>query len=62
MNDKTKTYLDSGKGTFSSTDLSLFHPSLHLDYNRSVCEDQHGSDHFPIIIESIQNHDEDHTK
>ena len=60
MNDKSKTYLDSGKGTFSSIDLSLFHPSLYLDYNWSVCEDQHGSDHFPIIIESIQNHDEDH--
>ena len=60
MNDKFKTYLDSGKGTFSSIDLALFHPSLYLDYNWSVCEDQHGSDHFPIIIESIQNHDEDH--
>ena len=60
MNDKSKTYLDSGKGTFSSIDLSLFHPSLYLDYNWSVCEDQHGSDHFPIIIESILNHDEDH--
>ena len=60
MNDKSKTYLDSGKGTFSSIDLSLFHPSLYLDYNWSVCGDQHGSDHFPIIIESIQNHDEDH--
>ena len=60
MNDKSKTYLDSGKGTFSSIDLSLFHPSLYLDYNWSVCEVQHGSDHFPIIIESIQNHDEDH--
>ena len=60
MNDKSKTYLYSGKGTFSSIYLSLFHPSLYLDYNWSVCEDQPGSDHFPIIIESIQNHDEDH--
>ena len=60
MNDKSKTYLDSGKGTFSSLDLSLCHPSLYLDYEWSVCEDQHGSDHFPILIESVQTHDEDH--
>ena len=60
MNDKSKTYLDSGKGTFSYLDLSLCHPSLYLDYEWSVCEDQHGSDHFPILIESVQTHDEDH--
>ena len=50
MNDKSNTYLDSGKGTFSSLDLSLCHPSLYLDYDWSVCEDQRGSDHFPILI------------
>ena len=60
MNDKSNTYLISGKGTFSSLDLSLCHPSLYLDYEWSVCEDQHGSDHFPILIESVQTHGEDH--
>ena len=60
MNDKSNTYLDSGKGTFSSLDLSLCHPSLYLDYDWSVCEDQRGSDHFPILIESVQTHDEAH--
>ena len=35
-------------------------PSLYLDFNWSVCEDQHGSDHFPIVIESIQTYEEDH--
>ena len=60
MNDKSNAYLDSGKGTFSSLDLSLCHPSLYLDYEWSVCEDQHGSDHFPILIESVQTHGEDH--
>ena len=59
-NDKSNTYLDSGKGTFSSLDLSLCHPSLYLDYDWSVCEDQRGSDHFPILIESVQTHDEAH--
>ena len=60
MNDKSNTYLDSGKGTFSSLDLSLCHPSLYLDYDWSVCKDQRGSDHFPILIESVQTHDEAH--
>ena len=54
MNDISNTFLDSGKGTFSALDLSICHPSLYLDYEWSVCEDQHGSDHFPIVIESIK--------
>ena len=45
MNDKSNTK------SFTSIDLSFCHPSLFLDYNWSVCEDQHNSDHFPIIIE-----------
>ena len=58
MNDKSNTFLDSGKGTFSALDLSMCHPSLYLDYEWSVCEDQHGSD--PIVIESIKTSEEDH--
>ena len=60
MNDKSNTFLDSGKGTFSALDLSICHPSLYLDYEWSVCEDQHGSDHFPIVVESIKTSEEDH--
>ena len=60
MNDKSNTFLDSGKGTFSALDLSICHPSLYLDYEWSVCEDQHGSDHFPIVFESIKTLEEDH--
>ena len=55
MNDGSHTCLDSGKGALSSIDLSLCHPSIFLDCDWSVCEDQHGSDHFPIIIESLQH-------
>ena len=50
MNDKSHTYLDSGKGTFSSIDLSLCHPSIFLDYGSSIYEDQHRNDHFQIVI------------
>ena len=52
MNDKSNTFLDEGKGTLSALDLSLCHPSLYLDFNWSVCEDQHGCYHFPIVIET----------
>ena len=30
-----------------------------FDFDWSVCKDQHGNDHFPIIIESIQTSAED---
>ena len=36
MNEKSHTYLDSGKGTFSAIDLSLCHLSIFLDYDRST--------------------------
>ena len=60
MNDKSYTYLHPATGTFSSLDLSLCHPSILLDFDWSVCEDQHGSDHFPIVIESVNASAEDH--
>ena len=61
MNDKSHTYLHPATGNFSSVDLFLCHPSLLLDFDWSVCEDQHGSDHFPIIIESMNSAAEDHS-
>ena len=51
MNGKSYTYHSPSTKSFTSIDLSFCHPSLYLDYNWSVCEDQHNSDHFPIIIE-----------
>ena len=60
INDKSNTFLDSGKDTLSALDLSLCLPSLYLDFDWSVCEVQHGSDHFPIVIESIKTFEDDH--
>ena len=60
MNDKSYTYMHYPTGSFSSIDLSLCHPSIFLDFNRSVCNDQHHSDHFPILIESNTSTVEDH--
>ena len=47
MNDKSSNL------KFSSLDLSLRHPSLRLDFDWTVSEDQYGSDHFHVIIETV---------
>ena len=60
MNDKSHTYLHLATGKFSSLDLSICHPSLLLDFDWTVSEDQHGSDHFTVIIESVNNSTNDH--
>ena len=60
MNDKSQTYLHPATGHFSSLDLSLCHPSLLLDYDWSVCDDEHGSDHFPVLMESVIWSEDDH--
>ena len=60
MNDKPNTYHSPSTKSFTSIDFSFCHPSLFLDYNWSVCEDQHNSDHFPIIIEQNTFPTEDH--
>ena len=41
--------------SFTSIDLAFCQPSLFLDYNWSICEDQHNSDHLPIIF-STEDH------
>ena len=52
MNDKSHTYLHPATGNFSSL--------LLLDFDWTVSEDQHGSDHFPVIIDSVNNSTNDH--
>ena len=60
MNDKSYIYHSPSTKSFTSIDISFCHSSLFLDYNWSVCEDQHNSDHFPIIIEQNTFSTEDH--
>ncbi|OOZ70794.1 hypothetical protein BOW49_13365, partial [Solemya velum gill symbiont] len=52
--DKSPTFLHSGHGTFSSIDLSISDPSLFLDFEWSVENDLHGSDHFPLILKNTE--------
>ena len=47
-NDKSHTY------------LSMCHASLLLGFDWMVSGDQHGSDHFPVTIESANNSTNDH--
>ena len=54
FNDGSFTYLHPGNGSWSAIDLSLCSPSLYLDFKWNVDNDQHGSDHFPIVL----SHDE----
>ena len=50
LNDGSPTYLHPATGSLSAIDLSITEPSLFLDFSWSVDSDQHGSDHFPIVI------------
>ncbi|WP_144077945.1 hypothetical protein, partial [Solemya velum gill symbiont] len=54
FNDKSPTFLHSGHGTFSSIDLSISNPSLFLEFEWSVENDLHGSDHFPLILKNTE--------
>ena len=61
MNDKSYTYLHPATGKFSSIALSLCHTSFLLDFDWTVSEDQRGSDHFLVIIESITTSTTNHS-
>ena len=49
------THFHSPTGIFTSIDLSLCSPNCLLDFNWRVLSDLHGSDHFPILLTSIDS-------
>ena len=53
LNSGDVTHFHSQTGTFTSIDLSLCSPTCLLDFTWRVLPDLYGSDHFPILIESI---------
>lgn len=55
LNDGSNTYLHPGSGSWSAIDLSLCTPSIYLDFTWTVFNDQHGSDHFPILLSHEEN-------
>ena len=48
----TQTYLHPATGAFTSLDLTMCSPFLFMDFTWKVEKDLHGSEHFPIILES----------
>ena len=50
VDDMSYTQHSPGVGSFASIGLSFCRPSLFLGYKWSVCEDQHGSGQFPVVI------------
>ena len=53
LNSGDITYFHSPTGTFTAIDLSLCSCCLYLNFNWSVLPDLYGSDHFPILSESV---------
>ena len=51
LNTGEPTHFHVQTGTFSRIDLSICSSNCYLDFAWQVLEDQHTSDHFPIIID-----------
>ena len=60
FNNKQSTYLHSPIRKYVSLDLGICSPNIYLDFNWSVLDDLHGSDHFPIVIKEIKSDPEKH--
>ena len=59
LNEKT-TYISSPPtGNYYTIELSLCNPSIYLDFDWSVCDDLHGSEHFPILIKETESSDDE---
>ena len=56
-NDGFPTFLHAGNGTYSAIDLSFASPTLFGRFSWDVHDDCSGSDHFPIILRSVETND-----
>ena len=54
-NNGSYTFLHSGNGTYSAIDLSFASPTLFDRFSWEVHDDCCGSDHFPIILRTIDD-------
>ena len=55
LNSGDVTHFHSPTGTFTSIDLSLCTSNSLLDFTWRVLPDLYGSDHFPILIDSVDS-------
>ena len=58
FNDQQPTHLHSPTRDYFA--LSICSPNIYLDFDWSVVDDLHGSDHFPTKIQEIESTIEDH--
>ena len=56
---KSPTHLDPSSATYSAIDLTLCDTSLFLDFTWRMYNDTCGSNHFPIVLESLHPQDDD---
>ena len=55
LNSGDVTYFHSPTGIFTAIDLSLCSSNVYLNFNWSVLPDLYGSDHFPILLQSVDS-------
>ena len=59
FNKKSPTHLDPSSATFSAIDLTLCDTSLFYDFTWRLYDDTCRSNHFPLVLESLQPQDDD---
>ena len=59
MNDNSITYISPVSGNGSIIDLALCHPDLSMDFSFSVADELRSSDHYPLILETINTNPPD---
>ena len=59
INDGSNTFLRDYSNYTSCLDLTVVDPAIVLDFDWSVLDDAHGSDHFPIVLTSTSSEEED---
>ena len=58
LNNGTPTYLHPASASTTCIDITVCDPSVILDFDWHVHDDQCGSDHFPIIVTTVGNEEE----
>ena len=58
LNDGSKTYVHRYGDTTSALDLTVVDPSLVLDFNWTILDDLHGSDHYPVLLTGTSNEED----
>ncbi|KAJ8050288.1 hypothetical protein HOLleu_03430 [Holothuria leucospilota] len=53
LNDGSCTYIHPASGSRSAIDLSICSPAILMDLQWRVHDDQCGSDHYPLLIDTV---------